>query len=127
MPGYLRSTCDHTRSVPAVMAFSGVIVIMQSMGAPGSIGRIVDDDPMWRQMTVPSSAQARKNGSQWSPKMLGHPSRWGISENVTAWQPLAAMRRTSLPISSGSQMGGIDSGMKRPGYEPHQSSTCQSL
>ena len=70
---------------------------------------------MCRQMTVPSSEQASKNGSQWSPKMCGQPRADGSSENVTAWQPFLAMRRTSSAMSFGSQIGGIDSGMKRPG------------
>src|SRR6266480_341309 len=41
-------------------------------------------------------------------------------------------RHTIVPSSAqacqnGSQCGGIISGMKRPGYAPHHSSTCQSL
>ena len=47
-------------------------------------------------MTVPSSSHAAKNGSQWSPKMLGQPSLDGFSENVTAWQPFLATRCTSV-------------------------------
>ena len=86
-----------------------------SIGAPGAISSMVDDEPMCRQITVPSSSHAWKNGSQWSPKMCGHPSLNGFSENVTAWQPFFATRRTSSAISCGSQIGGIDSGMKRPG------------
>ena len=70
---------------------------------------------MCRQMTVPSSSHAAKNGSQWSPKMCGQPSLYGFSENVTAWQPFFATRRTSSAMSCGSQIGGIDSGMNRPG------------
>ena len=42
---------------------------MMSIGAPGASPRIVDDEPMCRQMIVPSSSQAAKKGSQWSPKM----------------------------------------------------------
>ena len=125
--GNLRSTGDHNRSVAACMALRGVRVIMMSMGAPGARASTVDDEPMWRQMTVPSSSQAAKKGSQWSPKMWGQPSLAGSSENVTAWQPLAAMRWISLAISPGSQMGGMERGMKRPGWLPHHSSTCQSL
>src|ERR1700738_4602264 len=105
--GNLRSTGDHSRSVAALMALSGVMVIMQSIGAPGSRPSMVDDDPMCRQMAVPSSEHAWKNGSQWSPKMCGQPNRAGFSEKVTAWQPLAAIRLTSLAISSGLQMGGM--------------------
>ena len=41
--------------------------------------------------TVPSSAQACQNGSQWSEWMLGQPElRRGSREKVTAWQPFAA-------------------------------------
>src|SRR5579871_3277620 len=107
--GYLRSTGDHSRSVAALIALSGVMVIMQSIGAPASSPSIVDDEPMCRQITVPSSEHALKNGSQWSPKMCGHPRRAGFSEKVTAWQPLAAMRLTSFAIWSGLQIGGIES------------------
>ncbi len=100
---------------------------MMSIGAPGAISIDVDDDPMCKQMIVPSSSHALKNGSQCSPKMCGHPSLNGFSENVTAWQPFLATRRTSSAISWGSQIGGIDRGMNRPGYVPHHSSMCQSL
>ena len=111
----MRRTCDHRRSVAASIVFSGVSVIMMSMGAPGAISICVDDEPMCRQMIVPSSSQAAKNGSQWSPKMCGQPSLNGFSENVTAWQPFFATRCTSSAMSCGSQIGGIDSGMNRPG------------
>ena len=74
-----------------------------------------DDEPMCRHTTVPSSAQAVQKGSQWSLWKLGQPSLAGFSEKVTAWQPLAATRRTSAAASSGSQMTGRREGMKRPG------------
>ncbi len=64
---------------------------------------------------VPSSAQADQNGSQWSEWKDGSFSFEGFSENETACQPLSATRRTSSPIASGSQIGGRESGMKRPG------------
>ena len=63
-----------------------------------------EDEPMCRHTTVPSSEQACQNGSQWSLWTLGQPSLEGFSEKVTAWQPLAATRRTSAAMSSGSQM-----------------------
>ena len=47
--------------------------------------------------------------------MLGQPSFDGFSEKVTAWQPFAAVRRTSAASTSGSQMAGSEHGMKRPG------------
>src|SRR5439155_25376064 len=114
--GNLRRTLDHSRSVAALMALSGVIVMRTSKGAPSFSPSIVDDEPMCRQITVPSSSHAAKNGSQWPWKMLGQPRALGSSENVTAWQPFFATRRTSSAINWGSQMDGIDRGMKRPGW-----------
>ena len=64
---------------------------------------------------MPVSAHAANNGSQYPEWIDAILRASGFSENVTAWQPLAAMRLTSLDISSGLQIGGIDSGMKRPG------------
>src|SRR4051795_2281197 len=125
--GNLRRTSDHNRSVAADIELRGVIVISTSKGAPSLRPSIVDDDPMWRQMTMPSSSQAAKNGSQWSWKIEGQPRAAGSSEKVTAWQPFFATRRTSSAINCGSQIGGVDSGMKRPGEGPHPSSVCQSL
>src|SRR5438309_11702896 len=125
--GNLRSTLDHSRSVAADIEFSGVMVMRTSKGGPSLRPSMVDDEPMWRQITMPSSWQAAKNGSQWSPKIAGQPRALGSSENVTAWQPFLATRWTSSAISWGSQMGGIDRGMKRPGWLPHHSSMCQSL
>src|SRR4051794_23626299 len=85
--GNLRSTFDHSRSVAADIEFSGVIVMSTSNGEPSLSPSIVEEDPMCRQMTMPSSWHAAKNGSQWSVKMLFQPSALGSSENVTAWQP----------------------------------------
>src|SRR5947209_5112823 len=113
--GNLRRTFDQSRSVAADIELSGVMVISTSNGAPSLRPSMVDDEPMWRQITIPSSWQAAKNGSQWSPKIVGQPKALGSSENVTAWQPFLAMRRTSSAINWGSQIGGIDRGMKRPG------------
>ena len=50
-----------------------------------------------------------------------------FSENVTAWHPFSATRRTSSAISVGSQIGGSAWGIIRPGYAPHHWSMCQSL
>ena len=107
--------------------FIGCSVIITSIGASTDVMTSCDDEPMCRQTTVPSSAHAAQNGSQWSLWRLGQPSFSGFSENVTAWQPLAATRRTSSAMSCGSQIGGSASGMNRPGYVPHHSSMCQSL
>ena len=77
--------------------------------------------------TVPSSEHACHTGSQWSVCRLGSPSGTGFSGKVIAWQPFFATRRTSSAIASGSQIGGIASGMNRSGAAPHHSSMCQSL
>src|SRR5436305_5006916 len=113
--GNLRRTFDHRRSVAADIEFSGVMVMRTSKGAPSLRPSMVDDEPMWRQITMPSSWQAAKKGSQWSVKMLFQPRALGSSENVTAWQPFLATRWTSSAMSWGSQMGGMLRGMNRPG------------
>src|SRR4029453_3512912 len=105
----------------------GVSVIRQSMGASGAVMTSWDDEPMCRQTTTPSSEQVPQNGSQGGEGKLGQPSLDGFSENVTAWAPMRAVRRTSSASTWGSQMAGSEQGMKRPGWEPHQSSMCQSL
>ena len=74
-----------------------------------------------------SSLQACQNGSQWGSCSDGYPSFVGFSENVTAWHPFFATRRTSSAISMGSQIGGSACGIIRPGYAPHHWSMCQSL
>src|SRR5262245_12050316 len=102
-------------------------LINTSIGASGAVITSDDDDPMCRQTIVPSSTHACQNGSQCASWKLGSFSFDGFSENEIAWQPLAASRRTSAAMSAGSQIGGRPSGMKRPGYVPHHSSTCQSL
>src|SRR5260370_41513724 len=107
--------------------FMGCSVISVSIGASSDVMTTWDDEPMCRQTIVPSSAHASQKGSQWSLWKLGYPSFSGFSENVTAWQPLAATRRTSSAINFGSHSGGSESGMKRPGEVPHHVSMCQSL
>jgi hypothetical protein len=105
----------------------GVRVIRQSIGASGAVMTSSDDDPMCMHTTTPSSLHAVQNGSQWSECRLGQPSFDGFSENVTAWAPLAAVRRISAASTSGSQMAGSTQGMNRPGWLPHHPSMCQSL
>src|SRR3954470_15903633 len=86
-----------------------------------------DEEPRWQHSTVPVSLQAAKSGSH-APEWIDGMSRAsGFSENVTAWQPLAARRRSSAAALSTSNSGRIPQGMKRSGYAPHHSSTCQSL
>ena len=111
---------EKTSSVAQLKSVIGVPAIMISIGAPGSCRFIRVPDPMWMQTTVPSSAHAFQNGSQFSLCRLGKPRSPGLSAKVMAWQPFFATRRTSRPISSGSQIGGIARGMKRPGCFPHQ-------
>jgi hypothetical protein len=113
--GYLRSTGEKSRSAAHWMMFTGCRAMSTSKGASGAVMASCDDEPMCRHTTVPSSSHACQKGSQWSGWKLGHPSLEGFSENVTAWLPLAATRRTSAAMSWGSQMGGMESGMKRPG------------
>jgi hypothetical protein len=76
---------------------------------------------------VPSSTIACHIGSQCASWKLGSPSAAGFSVNVTEWQPFAATRLISCAHNSGSHSTGNAIGMKRPGYEPHHSSMCQSL
>src|SRR5260370_39829731 len=96
-------------------------------GASGTVDAAFDDEPTWQHSTVPSSLQAAKSGSQASVWMLGIPIPTGFSENVTAWQPFAASRRTSVAASTASKSGRIPHGMKRPGWAPHHSPTGQAL
>ena len=95
--------------------FIGVRVISTSMGASGEVITNSEDDPMCMHTTTASSLQAVQNGSQWSECTLGHPSFDGFSEKVTAWAPLAAVRRTSAASTSGSQIAGSGQGINRPG------------
>src|ERR1700688_2468425 len=113
--GNFRSTGDHNRSAAACTMFTGCRTVRTSIGASGAVTTSDDDEPMCRHTMVPSSLHADQNGSQWSEWKLGSLSFEGFSENDTAWQPLAATRRTSTAMASGSQMGGSESGMNRPG------------
>src|SRR6516165_1211463 len=96
-------------------------------GALGVVEADFDDDPTWQHSTVPSSEQAANSGSQWPEWIEGMRRAAGFSENVTAWHPLAARRCTSAAALSTSKSGRIPQGMKRSGWAPHHSSTCQSL
>src|ERR1019366_9575775 len=110
-----RSTGDHTRSVAAWTMFIGWRVIRQSIGASEEVITRADEDPMCMHTTTSSSLHAFHTGFQWSEWMDGQPSFDGFSEKVTAWAPLAAVRRISAAMISGSQTAGIGQGMKRPG------------
>ena len=112
------------------MALENVSVELTMNGASGDVAGIRDDEPMCMHTTVPVSWQASKNGSQWRPLSCtdGRPSGCGFSENATAKQPWAALRRTSAAASFGSHSGIIPSGMSVPLPSPaHHSSIIQSL
>src|SRR4029079_9036074 len=95
--------------------FNGCSDICTVTGAFIAVTTMSDDEPMWRQITVPWSEQAAKNGSQGGSCHEGNPSFAGFSEKVIARQPLAATRATSSAMSCGSQIGGSASGMNRSG------------
>jgi hypothetical protein len=90
-------------------------VIATLAGASAEVSVLRDDEPRWQHSTVPSSEQAANSGSQWPEWMLGMPSPSGFSENVTAWQPFSASRRTSFTARSTSNRGRMPQGMKRSG------------
>src|SRR5579872_4896990 len=92
--GNSRSTGENSRSAAHWTMFMGDRVMRTSKGESGEGTTISEDEPMCMHTTVPSSAQAVQKGSQWSLWKLGQPSLDGFSEKVTAWQPLAATRRT---------------------------------
>ena len=108
-------TGENMRSAAACTMFIGCRVISTSIGASGAVIASFADEPMCMHTTVPSSLHACQNGSQWSECRLGRPSGTGFSGNVIAWQPFFATRRTSSASASGSQIGGIASGMNRSG------------
>src|ERR1035441_5296831 len=102
-------------------------VIRTFMGASGEVCTSNPPEPMCSVTTVSVSSHACQKGSQWSPWSEGSPRAWGFMEKLTQWDPFAAVRWISAAISAGSQMGGIEQGMNRSGYEPHHASMCQSL
>ncbi len=112
----MRRTGEKSRSAAHWTMFMGDRVMSTSKGASGEVMTISEDEPMCMQTTVPSSLHGRPEGV---PVVAcgrsASPSFDGFSEKVTAWQPLAATRRTSAAMSSGSQMAGMDRGMNRPG------------
>src|ERR1700723_3811967 len=124
---YLRRTGDHKRSAAAWTMLMGCRLIITSMGASTEVIRSSEDEPRCMQMMVPSSEQAFQKGSQWLLCREGQPNFSGFSENVTAWHPILATRRTSSAINSGFQIMGMDRGMNRPGSAPHHCSMCQLL
>ena len=109
------------------MALPKLRVAATATGASADVAGIFEDEPMCMQTTVPVSAQAAKNGSQYPLWMLGSPRWGGISLKHTARTPRAALRRTSAAASSASHSGMRQSGSSRPPLSPHHSSTIQSL
>src|SRR5512143_3739236 len=97
------------------MVIADEMLIGTGGGASGPVEAAFDDEPTWQHSTVPSSLHAAKSGSHASVWMLGIPNPAGFSENVMAWQPFAARRRTSFAPSSASKSGTIPHGMKRSG------------
>src|SRR3954453_12530324 len=91
--------------------------IATGAGASLVVDARCDDEPTWQHNTVPVSQHAANNGSHASVWMLGIPRPAGFSENVTAWQPLAASRRTSTAASSTTTSGRMPYRMNRPGSE----------
>src|SRR3546814_1325637 len=111
------------------MAFENVSVELTMNGASGEVAGMRDDEPMCMHNTVPVSWQAAKNGSQWRPLSCteGRPSGCGFSENVTAKQPRAALRRTSAVASCGSHSGTIPSGISRTAPSPRSAEHTSEL
>src|SRR6476619_2032987 len=113
--GKRSNTPDINQSVSDIAAFMYVSVEPTAAGASGEVDGIFDDDPMCMHTAVLVSSHAARNGSQ-KPSLScteGNPRNGGISENVTAWQPFAALRRTSAAASTGSQSCTMMSGMRR--------------
>src|SRR5580692_12187389 len=84
-------------------------------GASADVEAALDDDPTCRQRTVSDSQHAAKRGSQWPEWMDGMWSAEGFSENVTAWHPFAASRRTSFAALCTSKSGRMPHAMNRSG------------
>src|SRR5271170_6799313 len=105
----------------------GMVLIHASIGVSMDACGAGLPPPMCRQMVMSSSTTALKSGSQYGLWMLGKPWIVGFSLIEIAVQPLRETRFSSSTINFGSQHGSIAQGMKRPGFEPHHSSMCQSL
>ena len=64
MLGNSRITRDHSRSAAVSITAVGCSVIIVVNGASAEGSFTAEDDPMCKQMTMPSSSQAFQNGSQ---------------------------------------------------------------
>jgi hypothetical protein len=119
---------ENTKSSSEPIAFWNVSVELMMNGASGEVPGMRDDDPMCMHTTVSVSWHAANIGSHLPEWIDGNPSGYGFSENVMAWLPLAAQRRTSSAARSASHSGTMVSGMSRPLASPaHHSSIIQSL
>src|SRR3974390_3319436 len=99
------STPENKKSHSDAMALPKLSVAATATGASPDVAGILDDDPMCMHTVVAVSWQAAKNGSQWPVWMLGSPRWGGISLKHTAWQPRAAVGRTSSAASDAPQRG----------------------
>src|ERR1700689_225688 len=95
------------RSTRVKMDIADDVVILTLAGASVAAGMLRDDEPTWQHSTVPTSGAGAKSGSQFPEWIDGMLSASGFSENVTAWQPLPARRRTSVAARSTSKRGRI--------------------
>src|SRR5258705_6038435 len=86
--GNFCADADHTKSAAACTMLIGESVMSTLIGASSAVITIFDDDPMCTFTTVSTSSHVAKNLSQWPEWMLRDPRWTGVSEKVTAWQPL---------------------------------------
>src|ERR1700674_1881093 len=103
-------TPENRKSTNEKVGWVCVSVDPTAGGASAEVEGIFDDEPMCMLTTVPVSAQARKNGSQYPLWMLGSPRWGGISLKHTARTPRAALRRTSAAALWASHNGMRQSG-----------------
>src|SRR6476620_11866659 len=102
-------------------------VMRTFIGASGDVVTSNPPEPMCIVTIVSVSSHAAQNGSQWSVWSDGSPSACGFIEKLTQCEPFAAVRWISSAMSCGCRIGGIEHGMNRSGYAPHQAPMCQSL
>ena len=80
---------------------------MTSGGASSVVLGDEPADPTWRLMTVPVSAQAAMNGSQWPECSVGRPWGAGDSGKVTEVNPRSAFSLIISAPTVGSRSQGI--------------------
>jgi hypothetical protein len=87
--------------------------IVTSIGDSSDIVYRRLEEPICMHTMVPVSSHAAMRGSQWPSRLwiVGRPNMAGFSENETARDPFAAVRRTSAAASTGSQRGMRVNGM----------------